>query len=107
MVGAEHQIYGLSQAFRGASSSVKADLTDLAHSGQYHLTPQMKRELYHINNGINHVKFDNQLLNSSPGWANNFNSASLAVEKQGEKNGVLLIFLLVCLFTGTNICGDR
>ena len=80
---AENPYTGVSQAFQMASGPVKTDLGELMNHQQYYTTPEVGRELKHIDNGINHIRLDNSFLETSRDWPHKFDRATLAREKQG------------------------
>eukprot|EP00918_Siedleckia_nematoides_P046325 GHVU01101540.1.p1 GENE.GHVU01101540.1~~GHVU01101540.1.p1 ORF type:complete len:318 (+),score=24.29 GHVU01101540.1:35-988(+) len=52
--------------------NVKNDLTDLMHSGQYRVSPDINRGLAEIGSGYDNIKLDQDFLSSSRDWASKF-----------------------------------
>lgn len=56
---------------------------DARHSGQYYVTHDLDREMGRINNGVNHMRLDSDLINSSNEWGRKFNHDAINQEKIG------------------------
>ncbi|KAK6171268.1 hypothetical protein SNE40_019493 [Patella caerulea] len=52
--------------------TVKSDIKDILQSGKYYCTEEIARELTKLDNGLDHLNFDNNLLTTSRTWQNNF-----------------------------------
>lgn len=75
---------GVDNSFLNMNNTVKGQINDMANSGHYYVTPEINRELRHINNGIDHIRLDNQFLNTSPEWGQKWNPARTSIEMQGK-----------------------
>lgn len=62
-------------ALRSSVNTVKADIADILNSGTYYCTEEIARELSAINNGLEHLKLDNTLLESKE-WQSSFSPES-------------------------------
>lgn len=83
MLATETPQYGLDPAFVGMTNTVKGQISDLAGSGHYYVTPEITRELRHINSGIDHIRLDHDFLNSSREWGQQWNPQRTYREMQG------------------------
>lgn len=56
-------------------NSVTQNIRDFAASGNYYCTDEMSRELAAINSGLEHMKLDADITNSSKDWQKKHNPA--------------------------------
>ena len=70
--------------FNAASDPARAGIYDTLYSGNYHVTPEVGRQLLDLKSGFDHMRLDNQFLDSSKHWGNKFDFAALRNEKCGE-----------------------
>ena len=77
------QFTGLDNTFMGVSGGVQRDLGQVMHSGDYYVTPEVCREMKHVNSGIDHIRLDHDFLRSSREWGNKWNPESVNMSKQG------------------------
>ena len=68
----------------GTAGTVQGQLGDMMGSGHYYVTPEMTRELRHINNGVDHIKLDHDFLHSSQEWAQRWGPAQTMTEREGK-----------------------
>ncbi|KAK2151879.1 hypothetical protein LSH36_347g00009 [Paralvinella palmiformis] len=77
------QFAGLDNAFLTASGTVKSDLGHVMHGGDFYATPEVCREMKHIESGIDHIRLDHDFLRSSREWGNQWSPESVNMSKQG------------------------
>ena len=70
-------------SFFNMTNYVKGQVNDMVTSGHYYVSPEMERELKYINSGIDHIKLDHQLLNSSKEWGKAWGEPRTAREMHG------------------------
>ena len=70
--------------FNAASEPVRAGIHDTLCSGNFHVTPEVGYQLVDMKSGIDHMRLDNQFLDTSKQWGNKFDVAALRNEKHGE-----------------------
>ena len=80
--------------FNAASDPVRSGIHDTLDSGNYHVEADVGRQLVQIKSGIDHMRLDNNFLDSSQYWGNRFNTTPVRNEKYGEP-----FLILNCLFT--------
>lgn len=71
------------RTLEGASTAVKQNIADLSSSGNYYVTPEICRELRHIDAGANHIRLDHDLLTNVPAWHKEANPSTVSVHRQG------------------------
>jgi len=59
------------------------NIADLAASGGYYVSPEICRELRHIDNGVNHIHLDHDILKYDK-WQQKCDPATVFVHKQGK-----------------------
>lgn len=69
----------------GITTAVKQNVADLAGSGHYYVTPEICRELKHIDSGINHIRLDHDILKTER-WNRICDPATTFVHRQGTVN---------------------
>ena len=96
------QMRGGHPGLMGMTGAVKHNVQQVRHSGQFYVTPEVDKELRHIESGVDHMRLDHDLLSSSKEWGTKFNPHETAREKQGRNKivnyivcGLLLIKLNV------------
>ncbi len=62
-------------ALNGTSTYVKTAVGEMftQRNGAYYVTPEMTRELKHIDFGADHIRLDNDFLRSSKAWGTKLN----------------------------------
>lgn len=63
---------------------LRNDIQSIRSSGQYYVTHELDKELNNINDGVNHMRLDSDLINSSSEWGKTFDQQHLNREKSGE-----------------------
>lgn len=71
------EILRAANALKGTAQTVKADIAEILGSGNFYCTEEIARELSAINNGLEHLKLDNTLLNSEE-WKTSFSPDATA-----------------------------
>ena len=66
------------------------NIADIAGTGHYYVTPEMCRELKHIDNGVNHIRLDHDILKTER-WNRLCNPSTTYIHKQG----------MLCLLSNT------
>ena len=66
------------------ASTLQHQVGDLMNSGQYYVTPEICRELKHINNGVDYIKLDQNFVNTSREFATKFDPGTIAAERVGK-----------------------
>ena len=75
--------------FNAASDPLRSGIHDTLHSGNYHVEPDVGRQLVQIKSGIDHMRLDNNFLDSSLYWGNKFNTTPVRNEKHGKPFPIL------------------
>ena len=60
------------------------DVTRLSRSGNYYVTPELARNLEHLQNTVNHINLDNEFLSNSKQWRKKFDEQKLIQDKNGK-----------------------
>lgn len=76
------QMRGGHPGLMGMTGAVKHNVQQVRHSGQFYVTPEVDKELRHIESGVDHMRLDHDLLSSSKEWGTKFNPHETAREKQ-------------------------
>ncbi|XP_060555100.1 uncharacterized protein LOC132715990 [Ruditapes philippinarum] len=75
---------------RGALSStvdtIKRDINDICQTGNYYVTEEIGNEFNNIANGLDHLKLDGYLMNTSADWQKGFDSAQVTAHNSNAKN---------------------
>ncbi|KAL5009507.1 hypothetical protein ScPMuIL_011812 [Solemya velum] len=58
---------------QGIVETVKRDIEDVLHTDEYYYTPEIVSELNNLNNGLEHLKLDKRITNTSADWDRKFN----------------------------------
>lgn len=74
---------GLDSGFDQLTRSVKRDIRDVTSTGVYYVTPEVCRELKHVDNGVNHIRLDHDLLQNSE-WNKTCNPSTTSWHKEGK-----------------------
>jgi len=83
MIAAEHS-RAMHPSFLGASGNVKQNVQHMRQSGQFYVTPEVDRELKHIEQGVDHIRLDHDLMTTSKEWGSKFNPNAATNEKRGR-----------------------
>ena len=90
--------------FNAASDPLRYGIHDTLNSGNYHVEPDVGRQLVQIKSGIDHMRLDNNFLDSSQYWGNKFNTTPVRNEKYGESFPILQIDYLFRICINTLFC---
>ena len=74
---------GFNGALHGVAGTVRRDVQEVLGTGQFYVTPELTRELRHINSGVDHIRLDQDLMASSD-WGARFDPKALVQEQTGE-----------------------
>jgi len=67
----------------GTTGTLKRDVHEVLGSGQYHVTPEVGRQLRKLDRAADHIRLDQELLGSSRDWAHKFTQGSLRSQQDG------------------------
>ena len=72
------------KALNNTSDCVKSNVNELFTQcrGSYYVTPEMTRELKHIDYGADHIRLDNDFLRSSSTWGTKLNDPAVVAQDQ-------------------------
>ena len=71
-------------ALGSTSGALKAEVGQVMHSGKYYVTPELSRELQHINTGADHIRLEQHFRNNTQSWDGKFDANSSARLENGE-----------------------
>ena len=66
------------------ASALQHEVGNLMHSGSYYVTPEICRELKHIQTGADYIKLDQNFVSSSRDFSNKFDPNMIATEIMGK-----------------------
>lgn len=67
-----------------ASNVFKGQIQDYTQSGNYYVTPEVAREVRHLDNGVNHIRLDYDLVNTDKDWAERWRGKGAMQEQAGR-----------------------
>lgn len=66
--------------------TIKRDIAEICQSGNYYVTEELGTEFNNIANGLDHLKLDGFLMNTSADWQKGFDSAQVTAHTQNARN---------------------
>lgn len=90
-------------ALASSVDMVKRDINEICQSGNYYVTEELGNEFNTIANGLDHLKLDGYLMNTSTDWQKGFDSTQLDAHSINAQN--VLDSLAATLFDYKNKMG--